>query len=272
MNLPETRILQLERRDFCLFVTIDDPRTRNAVTDWLLEDFEAVLAASREDRTIRALFIQGANGVFCAGAELDGSKAARGDPSEGKGAPWHANKRGGTLFQMLNSHPMPVIMLVDGPAMGGGLGLVCCADIVICTDRARFALSETSLGLVPAQIAPFVVRRIGLSAARRLALSGTRIDGSEAEALGLADFLVSTPEELHRVVSKVLDGIGRCAPGANAAAKALILEQVLEIPPDYADRAADLFASCFNGAEGREGIAAFRERRPAAWVKSVRWP
>ncbi|HKT54784.1 MAG TPA: enoyl-CoA hydratase/isomerase family protein [Caulobacteraceae bacterium] len=263
-SLPRLSILRVERQGFCLHVTMDDPATRNAMSDTLVGEWEAVLDATADDRTLRAMVVRGANGVFCAGADLKnvdspGSGGER-DPA------WLANRRGGLFFRRMNEHPLAVVAVVEGPAIGGGMGLVCCADVVICTPDARFALSETSLGLVPAQIAPYVVARLGIAAARRLTLTASRFDGLEALQLGLADYCVESSEALAETLATVLRGVERCAPEANALAKSLMLRCAYATPLDYVDLAADAFSACVAGQEGQEGVRAFRERRPPNWV------
>jgi isohexenylglutaconyl-CoA hydratase len=155
---------------------------------------------------------------------------------------------------------------VNGPAFGGGVGLACCADIVIATARARFALSETSLGLPPAQIAPYVIARVGERQARRLALTGARLDGKEAAAIGLADVYCETDAERDAQLEKLLGQIARCAPDANAVTKHLILTCGDSSPQDYIEEAAQSFAECLRGPEGREGVAAFLEKRTPNWI------
>jgi isohexenylglutaconyl-CoA hydratase len=264
--LPPTRVLELERRGAHLVVTMNDPATRNALSAAMLVDLEAVLAATRDDRTVRAIILQGRDGMFCAGGNLKGvfGEAA---PAAGARDPVHEeNQRAGRLLHDLNRHPMAVIALVDGPAMGGGLGLACCADIVITTPRARFALSETSLGLTPAQIAPFVINRIGLATARRLALSGARFDGPVAAAIGLSDHHCESAEHAAGTLQRLLADIGRCGPHANAVTKVLLLEVAGTGRDDLIRRAADAFTACLRSDEGREGIAAFIEKRRPTWA------
>lgn len=265
-TLPTTRVLELDRRGSQLFVTMNDPATRNALSATMLADLEAVLAATRDDRSVRALILQGRDGMFCAGGNLKGA-LGEASPAAGVLDPVHEeNQRGGRLFHAFNRHPMAVIALVDGPAVGGGLGLACCADIVITTPRARFALSETSLGLTPAQIAPFVINRIGLATARRLALTGARFDGAAAAAIGLSDRHCESPEHAAATVHRLLADIGRCGPYANAVTKALLLEVAGIDRDDLIGRAADSFTACLRSDEGREGIAAFVEKRRPTWA------
>jgi isohexenylglutaconyl-CoA hydratase len=265
--LPTTRVLELERRGMHLIVTMNDPETRNALSATMLADLDAVLAATRDDRTLRALILQGRDEMFCAGGNLKGA-VGEAAPAVGARDPVHEeNQRAGRLFHDLNRHPMAVIALVDGPAMGGGLGLACCADIVISTPRARFALSETSLGLTPAQIAPFLINRIGLAAARRLALSGARFDGAVAAAIGLSDQHCESAEHAADTVQRLLADIGRCGPHANAVTKALLFEVAGKSDRDeLIRRAADAFTACLRSGEGREGIAAFIEKRRPTWA------
>jgi isohexenylglutaconyl-CoA hydratase len=264
-TLPATRVLHLERRGAYLFVTMNDPATRNALSTTMLAELEAVLAVTRDDRIMRAIVLQGRDGMFCAGGNLKGA-LGESAPAAGAADPVREeNERGGRLFHDLNRHPMVVIALVDGAAMGGGLGLACCADIVITTPRARFALSETSLGLTPAQIAPFVISRIGLAAARRLALTGARFDGAVAAAIGLSDRHCESAEHAADTVQRLLADIGRCGPHANAVTKALLFEVARIDRDDLIRRAADAFTACLRSDEGREGIAAFIQKRRPTW-------
>lgn len=266
--LPDTRVVHLERRQSHLFVTLDDPATRNALSDTMVADLEAVLGASRGDASLRSLVIRGTQGRFCAGGNLKGMEANAALGSVAGDAVRDDSIRGGRLFHALNRHPMVVIALIDGPAMGGGFGLACCADIVITTPAARFALSETTLGLAPAQIAPMVVGRIGLPATRRLALTGGRLDGAQALDIGLSDYHCVSSEDADAVLETLLAQIGRCGPRANAATKRLLFDIAGGDAEDQIARAADIFTECLNGAEGREGVAAFVSKRRPDWAEA----
>lgn len=267
MSEPQTTALRYSREGSRLTVTLDDPVTRNAMTEALVGDLTAVSGWAAADKSLRTLIIQGANGSFCAGADLKGAKATLGkgnaeDPVR------EGNRNGGRLFAAINNQPQTVIAIVDGPAFGGGFGLTCCADVVITGPRARFSLSETTLGLPPAQIAPYVVARLGMRMARRLAMTGTRFDGKKAVEYGLSDFHGENQEQIDAILKDVLNDIGRCAPGALAVTKKLVLG-FAPIAENYIDIAADAFADCLTGEEGREGVAAFNEKRPARWVEKL---
>ena len=264
-NLPATRSLKLHREDWRLFVTIDDPATRNAMTTDLVDDLEAIMDAVEVDRSIRAMIIQGSNGLFCAGADLKAVGSDDGGTLRDS-ASWRSNRRGGDLFRRVAELPLVTIAVVDGPAFGGGFGLACCSDIVVGTARARFSLSETSLGLIPAQISPYVVSRLGLRVAKRLALTGARLDGSGAEQIGLVDFFVPTVDAAPPVLEEIFSGIARCAPLANAATKSLFMKAGTADRDAFADEAADVFLTSLNGEEGQEGVRAFKEKRRPNWA------
>jgi isohexenylglutaconyl-CoA hydratase len=262
MTIP---LLRLDRAGQHVTITLDDARRQNALSSEMVGEIDRALEASLG---ASSLTIAGANGVFSAGADLKSlSEALTHPPGPGETDPLRdQNRAGGQFFARLNAHPVTTIALVDGAAVGGGMGLACCADIVIATARARFALAETSLGIPPAQIAPYLVARLGERNTRRLALTGARIDGREAAAIGLADFYCDTDDESVATLSTLRKQIGRCAPGANAATKRLIQVARDGATPAYIEDAARSFASCLRGREGREGVAAFLERRAPNWV------
>jgi isohexenylglutaconyl-CoA hydratase len=206
----------------------------------------------------RALVLRGANGSFCAGGSLEQPGSAD------RNAIRRVNLAGAKLFRQIFDAAVPVLAVVDGPAFGGGLGLTCCADIVIAGPDAKFALSETSLGLVPAQIAPFVFDRVGPRTAIQLALTGERFDGSRAVTLGVADYFCASSAELETTLAAQLRMISRCAPAANAVTKSLFRSLGSMQWDDYAERAADIFVRALEG-EGNAGIAAFRAKEKPPW-------
>lgn len=259
-----------ERQGGFLFLTLDDAATRNALSPEMVQELQAAIEAAAADATVRALVLRGANGFFCAGGSMGNfQKSQQSAAAAGETDPIAANnRRFGDFMIALARLPKVVVAVVEGAAMGGGFGLACAADIALARRDAKFALSETTLGLVPAQIAPFVVARIGQARARRLALTGERIDGAEAERIGLVDFVADDAVGLEARLLAVLQGIARCAPGANAATKALLQECAeVELGP-ILDRAARAFARQMRG-EGAEGVAAFRDKRDAAWVENI---
>lgn len=266
-TLPTTTALILEREESVLRIWLNRPEARNALTAEITGELAAVLDAVRDDRSIRTLVLRGKGGVFCAGGDIKGFKSGM----QGSGdamAVARGNRAFGDLMIKLNEQPQVVVMLVEGGAVGGGLGLACVGDVTIVEKETRFQLSETSLGIPPAQIAPFVVERVGLTQARRLMLTGARFKGEEAVRLGIGHFLADGADDLERISKDVLGQIANCAPGANATTKAIVFEATRKPRAEALDFAAEGFARCMLSEEGREGVSAFIEKRKARWAVS----
>ena len=174
-------------------------------------------------------------------------------------------ERAAAMFAAIDSCPVPVIARVQGAALGGGTGLACCCDIVLARSDARFGFTEVRLGLIPATIAPFALARIGRSQARALFLTGELFDAEHAREIGLVHELHGDDEALDAAVERVLASVLRGGPAAVRAAKALVAELRDGDPAPQAARAAEAIAARRASQEGREGIAAFLERRKPGW-------
>lgn len=255
----------LRRRQNVLFATLNRPDTRHALAPEVVAELARVLDLAENDGAVRALVLRGSRGFFCAGgnvgnfqSRLDAEATPGDDPVAAR------NREFGRFMQRLAALPVPVLAAVEGAAMGGGMGLACAADIVLATRDAHFALSETSLGIIPAQIAPFVVARVGQRVARRLGLGGERVSGDAALQLGLVDELARDGAHLDELLALWLGRICACAPHANRALKPLLQRCGEQSDATLLDDAARAFAACMRD-EGAEGIAAFREKRAAAW-------
>ena len=246
---------------------LNRPAVRNALGAEMLAAMRRALEAVREDRAVRGITVRGKGGVFCAGGDLKGFRSdfQSGMPRAGIAA---SNVKAGEFFSYLNTMPQVVVMLIEGAAIAGGLGMACTGDVVAATADAKFAITETSLGLPPAQIAPFVVQRIGLTAARRLMLTGARFDGAEAARLGLVDFVAENAAGLDAVETGIRRNVRRCAPGANAVTKEIVLKAPLLARDEMIAFAGERFADCLLGGEAREGIAAFLDKRTPSWAGS----
>ncbi|MBT9300742.1 MULTISPECIES: enoyl-CoA hydratase/isomerase family protein [Pseudomonas] len=251
----------LEPHNGVLHITLNRPQSRNAMSLQMVSELRTVLADVARDEQVRALVISGAGGHFCAGGDV--KDMSRASSREGLR---DLNRVFGALLQEVQALPQVVIVVLQGAVLGGGFGLACVSDIAIADHQAQFGLPETSLGVLPAQIAPFVVQRIGLTQARRLALTAARFDGVEAQRLGVVHFVEHDPQGLAQRLDEVLGQVLRCAPRANAMTKALLLESVDQPLGPLLDRAADWFAEAVTGEEGIEGTRAFVEKRKARWV------
>lgn len=246
-------------------LTLNRPRVHNAFDDALIARLSAALLALEADRRVRVVVLAATGKSFSAGADLAWMRRMAGYSREENLE--DARALAG-LMSTLDRLAKPTVALVQGAAFGGGVGLVACCDIALAAETARFALTEVRLGLIPAVISPYVVAAIGTSAARRFMLTGERFSAAEAKRLGLVHEVVAATaleEAGRRLVAALLEG----GPEAQRAAKALIFE-VAARPRDRtlveatAARIADLRA----GAEAREGLAAFFEKRPAKWRRT----
>jgi isohexenylglutaconyl-CoA hydratase len=266
-TLPDTQDLILEPSGSVLTIWLNRPHAKNALSGEMVDELSAVLDAVREDRSLRTLIIRGKEGFFCAGGDIKGFKSDMqgGQPSHDDVA--RGNRTFGNLMIKLNEQPQTVIMLVEGAAIGGGLGLACVGDVTIVTRDAKFRLSETSLGIPPAQIAPFVTERVGLTQARRLMLTGARFKGEEAVGYGIGHILAENADDLEAKCAKVLAQIALCAPTANAVTKNIVFETTRRPRAEALDLASQGFASCMLSDEGREGVAAFVEKRKPSWAQ-----
>lgn len=249
-----------------LVLTLDRPKARNALDGALVARLRESLREAAGDDGLRALVLQGAGGVFCAGADLAWMRAmAEADEA--------TNRRDAAdlaaLLEELAAFPVPTVARVETAAYGGGLGLLAACDIALADDGCRFAFSEVRLGLVPAVIAPYVVRACGH--ARGLApwiYGGGVFDAPEARRLGLLH--AHHPREaLAGAVDALLDALRSAAPGAVRAAKVLLRATDArpggKTPGEHAPETSALIARLRASPEGREGLEAFLGKRPPRW-------
>lgn len=245
--------------------TLNDPATRNALSGAMVDALMQACRRAAGDAALRFIVLRGAGGAFCAGGSLGGFVQAIGKPlAEGDADPLVPMNAGfGVLLAVLGALPQILLVAVDGPAMGGGIGLVCCADFVLAAPSAVFATPEVTLGVVPAQIAPVLHRRLGDRLARQMMLSGDKVSAQQALASGLVD---DVDEDLEAAVQRRLAALRRAAPGAVAHTKSLLC--MLNQPPahDLPEKAAIKFAANLRSAEAAEGLAAFAAKRLPGWA------
>lgn len=245
--------------------TLSDPATRNALSDAMVVAlFEACLRA-KQDESLRVIVLTGASGAFCAGGSLGHFSSAIGQPlAPGESDPLvAANRAFGDVLHALCELPQWLVCAVDGAAMGGGFGLVCCADHVIATERSVFGTPEVTLGLPPAQIASVVWARLGDRVARQCLLQGLSLKAEAAMAMGLVDEL--TDGDLEPALRDRLQRLRRAEPGALASTKRL-LQRLRGDPPDLRGEAAIAFAAALRSPEARAGLSAFAKKQPAPWM------
>lgn len=259
--------LLVEQQDHALHVTLNRPDKRNAMSLELVEELSACLAEAAGNDSVRAIVLRGAGGHFCAGGDISDMAQARQLAASGDDQAYAKfNRRFGELLEQVNAQPQVVITLLEGAVLGGGFGLACVSDIAIATPDCQFGLPETGLGILPAQIAPFVVERIGLTQARKLALTGARFNGEAALALGLVHE-VTDAARLNERLADYLKQIKRCAPIANRATKQLLLAVGKQPMAQVLDDAAAAFNRAVTGPEGMEGTMAFMQKRSPKWAE-----
>ena len=256
-----------------LELTLNKPEARNAMSLAMVAELQQALGDAEQTAgtrdAVRVVVLRGAGGHFCAGADLKDMAAARmramqgGD--DGTDPIAEVNARFGHMCAAFANSPLAVVAVLEGTVMGGGFGLACVADVAIASETANFRLPETSLGVVPAQIAPFLVERLGYSQAKRLAVTGGRLDAAAALQIGLVHLQVAPPQ-LQAALDGVLADILACAPGALAATKALMARARLAEPAAMVEEAAAIFSRAAQGPEGMEGMGAFIQKRKPNWV------
>jgi len=249
-----------------MHIVLNRPEARNALSMAMVAELRAALAEAEAAGDVRVIVLRGSGGHFCAGGDLKDMAMARMRlADEGPAVLQQLNAAFGQLCCAFAETGIATLAVLEGTVMGGGFGLACVADVALAVDGVSLRLPETSLGVVPAQIAPFLVERLGYSQARRLAVTGGRLDGAQALALGLVHELHAA-DAIDAAVQRNLAAILQCAPLAVAATKRLMARALHHSPASLVDEAAAVFTAAALGDEGMEGISAFVEKRRAKWV------
>lgn len=272
MNFTSFETLAVTESNGLVTVVLNRPKARNAMSLKMVREILSLCDWMRTRPELRAVVFRGAEGHFCAGGDIKDMAQARAMAMSGEAQndPYvELNRLFGEMIMAVNTLPQVVIALIEGAVLGGGFGLACVSDIAICHRSAKFGMPETSLGVIPAQIAPFVVQRIGLTQARRLSLLGQRFGGDEALRLGIVHYLESSEEELDNRLKAIWQELRQCAPGANAATKKILLKVETVAIDDLLDEAALAFSAAVQSSEGIEGTMAFIEKRKPNWVSEA---
>ncbi len=256
--------LAVVRDGAVLHLTLNRPEVRNAMSLAMVGEIADAMTAAERDGQTRVVVLRGAGGNFSAGADLKDMAAARARLANDPAAIVKVNAAFGQLCNVFADSGLAIVAVLEGAVMGGGFGLSCVADVVLASESTVFRLPETSLGVLPAQIAPFLVERLGLSEAKRLAVTGARLDAREALAIRLVHE-VHPAAGLDAAVARVLGEILNCAPGALAATKALVRKARWSRPADLVQEAAEAFSQAALGPEGIEGMGAFLQKRKPQW-------
>ena len=249
-------------------LTLDRPEAKNALSAALVGELTATLGRLAGDSAVRAVVLTGAGNVFCAGADIHDMRDAGSASPERNEAD---ARRFAGMLETLERQPQPTVAAVNGAAFGGAVGLVAACDIAVAAAGARFSLSEVRLGLVPAMISPYVLRAMGLREARRWCLTGEVMDAATARRTGLVHE-VADDAGLAGAVEALLAALLAGAPGAQAEIKRLLRHVTARSEAGDEALLADTarwIARVRAGAEAREGLAAFLERRKPGWIRDA---
>jgi methylglutaconyl-CoA hydratase len=262
--------LAIEHQGPLGIVTMNRPERHNAFDDALIAELTDALRTLEADAVVRVVVLRAMGASFSAGADLHWMKRMAAFSRE-------ENVRDamalGALMRTLAHLGKPTVARVQGAAYGGGVGLVACCDIAIALQSAMFSFSEAKLGLIPAVISPYAIAAIGERAARRYFLTAERFDAAQARRLGLVHDIATSAVELDDKVAQVVEALLACGPVAQRESKELIRAVahrpvMSEVIQDTAERIARVRAS----PEGREGVAAFLEKRKPAWIPAPPQP
>ena len=252
------------RPDGVATLRLNRPEAKNAMNGTMYDEARALVAQVDRDPAVRVVVLTGTGSAFCSGGDFKYQQSQAARPEKERLA--EASKLALWLGE-LDRLSKPVIGRINGPAYGGGIGMISVCDIAIGVEGATFALTEVGLGLLPANIAPYVVARMGAANSRRTMLTARRMTALEAKSFGLLNDVVS-PADLDAAVEREIADVLRCAPGAVAATKKLIAfvdSHDLSTSMVYT---ADRLADAWDSTEGQEGVACFFEKRTPPWRKS----
>jgi methylglutaconyl-CoA hydratase len=258
----EFATIRLERgADGVARLVLARPEAHNAMSIEVIRELRKALDAIESDSAVRVAVLASEGQSFCAGGDLKWMSRIRVQSRTERVA--ESGELAKMLFE-LNRLRVPVIGRIQGPAYGGGLGLVACCDVAIAARTARFALTEVTLGLVPANIAPYVARKLGEASARRVFLHGKPFDADEARRMGFVAEVVE-PEALDAAVAAEIAQVLRCPPLAVAATKRLVDYVLRHTDEENMAYTAECLADAWERDEAKEGIAAFIEKRRPSW-------
>lgn len=260
--MSELSTVRVEREGSVARVTLSRPKVRNAFDEVLIEELTRVFLSFTDDPETRVVVLAGEGPVFCAGADVEWMRRAG---SWSKIENEADAERMARMLRSIDDCPRPVVALVRGAAIGGGVGLVAACDVAVAAEDAVFSLSEVKLGILPAVISPYVLRAIGPREARRWFLTGERFGAAEARRIRLVHEVAAAAEVAaagERLVSALLTS----APEAVAIAKRVIAEVAGKSPEEAMPLTVRTIAERRASEEAKEGLTAFLEKRPPAWA------
>jgi methylglutaconyl-CoA hydratase len=255
-------MLQIQNAGGVARITLNRPEVRNAFNDQLIERLTRAARETAKDAATRVVVLQGTGTVFCAGADLNWMSRMVTYSHEQNSLD---ASRLALMFHALNTMPQPVVVRIQGAALGGGAGLAAVGDIAVAEENAVFGFTEVKLGIVPAVISPYVVAKIGPSAARELFLTGARFPAARAKEIGLVHY-VTRADAIDSRIDSLVRELLTSGPTAMALSKELIRRVAYEMPDDVIGLTSEAIARQRISQEGQEGMRAFLEKRTPSWA------
>ncbi|MFH1312426.1 MAG: enoyl-CoA hydratase/isomerase family protein [Candidatus Eisenbacteria bacterium] len=256
------RTIEVKSENKVARITLNRPEVRNAFNEVMIEELIRALDAVEKDEAVRVVVLTGSGKAFCAGADLNWMKKMKGFTYEENMS--DALELAELMFKLYNL-PKPTIARVNGASIGGSNGLVAACDIAIASHRAEFSMSEVKIGLVPACIGPYVLKKVGETACRELFLTGERISADQAKAVGLVNDVV-THSNLSKRVEEKVSNLVTSGPHALAVSKDLLNKISFMSLAEAKEYTARVIAELRSGDEAQEGMTAFLEKRKPRWV------
>lgn len=270
-----TTAIQVQLDKGVCTMVLNRPEVRNAMSIVMVNELLTTLRQAEQDPAVRVLVLRGAGGHFCAGGDISdmaqarmqlAARQAQGTADTGPDPVAAFNAQFGRLCLAFARTPLPVITVLEGTVMGGGFGLACVSDVSLALDNVSFRLPETSLGIIPAQIAPFLVERLGYAEAKRLSVTGAKVNAQEALTIRLVHEVHASADALDAALQRTITSIQSCGPQAIAVTKNLLAHARLSPAEDLIDDAAAMFSRAVLSDEGQEGTTAFMQKRKPYWV------
>jgi isohexenylglutaconyl-CoA hydratase len=259
------RFIAFRREGIVAHLTFQRPERRNALNHDMMREIGEAVERIGGDREARALVLRGAGGAFCAGGDVGAMSDMPPAPASGPDPLVAPYRYFGEVLERLNRLPQAVIAVVEGPAVGGGLGMVCCSDVVILHKSAKLGIPEPRSGFIPSQMIPFLVRRVGEGAARHLAVTGAVIGADTASEMGLANFVCKNVE---KKLKEILKEVGRMEPEALATVKRLVLDCATKGDRAVMDAASTELVRLLRKPQARAGMEAFLKKKPPPWSET----
>tara|TARA_S200000501_G_scaffold204859_1_gene192607 strand:- start:1 stop:798 length:798 start_codon:yes stop_codon:yes gene_type:complete len=263
MKIPSTTECILDLENSWLTIWFNRPEKRNSLSKILIREISQTIDFIEDTPSIRGVIFRGKGNVFCAGADLKWLQSITSEKNKTHDKAMKMSMELGEIFTKISNLSKVTISVVEGACMAGAVGIVSATDFLVSTSDAKYALTETKIGLTPAQIAPYILKKVGFNTGKKLMLLGEGFSGDEAFLMGMADYVVKDKKDLDSEVFQIMNNVKKCSPNGIAVTKNL-LNSSYNINTTYA---AKLFSDCIVHQEGREGFTSFFEKRKPFWNK-----